>query len=223
MRNAFAIFLLLTAAITANARVDVKSLPEPRPLFELPRKAMYAIGKAEGSNDTITVLNGRIYTTRYETKASAGKSEKPVLKIDPSFKTRAAVLTYATVNNWHEAQLAGETRTPANLGPLMNKMLKETGYELAGRFPFMIKGKITEIHIASGTTEIPIKISEKQISGIIVGFMTKIYVDDQTRPNMKVPQFRLDMNFVDDAGKTIGTVEDFKLDEKNNVALFMPR
>ncbi len=223
MRNAVAIFLLSMAAMTAHARVDVKSLGEPRPLFELPRKALYAIGKAEGSNDTITVLNGRIYTTRYEIKSSAGKPEKPVLKIDTSFKTRAAVLTYATVNNWHEAQLAGETRTPSNLAPLMNKMLKETGYELAGRFPFMIKGKITEIHLASGTSENLVKIYERQISGIIVGFLTKIFVDDQAQPGNKIPQFRLDMNFVDDAGKTIGAVEDFNLDEKNKVALFMPR
>ena len=222
MKNAFAIVLLLLATATTHARVDVKSLVKPRPLFELPRKALYAIGKAEGSNDTITVLNGRIYTTRFETKA-AGKSEKPVFKIDTSFSTRAAVLTYATVNNWHEAKLTGETRTPANLGPFMNKMLKETGYELAGRFPFMIKGKITELHLASGASDNPVKISEKQISGIIVGFLTKIFVDDQAQPGKKIPQFRLDMNFVDDAGKTIGAVEDFNLDEKNKVALFMPR
>ncbi len=223
MMHVFAVFLFLSAAATAHARVDVKTLNEPRPLFELPRKALYAIGKAEGSNDTITVLNGRIYTTRYEKKASAGESEKPTLKIDTSFKTRAAVLTYATVNNWHEAQLAGEARTPSNLGPLMNKMLKETGYERAGRFPFMIKGKITKIHLVSGTSDSPVKISEKQISGIIVGFLTKIFVDDSSQPGAKIPQFRLDMNFVDDAGKTIGVVEDFNLDEKNKVALFMPR
>ena len=87
----------------------------------------------------------------------------------------------------------------------------------------MIKGTISEIHIVSGKGEGALKIPEKKINGIIVGFLTKIYVDDQTQPGGKTPQFRLDMNFVDDKGKMIGVVEDFKIEEKNNVALFMPR
>jgi hypothetical protein len=219
-----ALFLLLILPFTVQARVEVKSLGEPKALYEFNRKGLYAIGRTDDLNSLVTVLNGRIYITRY---SNIGTSSKPTLQIDDSFKTRVASLTYANVTSWTEAQLAGEARTAISLGSVMNKVLKDTGYELPGRFPFLLKGKIAKITINAGTTERPVKISEKQIDGIIVGFLTKSFKTntDQTghQAGSRTPEFKLEMHFVDTDEKKVGEVEDFTIGEKNNVALFMPR
>ncbi len=213
MIRVLAILITIASAPFAEARVDVKSLAKPQPLYELNRKRLYAIGTAEGSNDAITIVNGRIYVTHFETPTT-GKSAKPVLKIDDSFKTRAANLIFSNVNSWHEAQLSGEARTPENLGPLMNKVLKDTGYELPGRFPFLVKGKISKLVVQGN--------EHKALSGIIVGFLTKSFADNPAG-NPRVPTLTLNMHFVDDAGKIVGAVDNFHIDAKNNVALFLPR
>lgn len=206
------VFSLLTTPV-ALARVEVKSLATPKALYELNRKEMYAIGRAETPGDAITILNGRIYVTHFESTKG-----KPVLRVNDSFKTRATALDFSNVHSWNEAPLAGQERNSGNLGPLINKVLKDSGYELPGRFPFLIKGKIGSIQIAGETTEkMPVKISERRLSGVVIGFLTKSISKDQQ------PEFKLDMNFVDDAGKVVGTVEYFTIDAKNNATLFVAR
>ena len=198
-RLVFVLCLLFGSA--AFARVDVKAVDKPKALFELKLKYMYAIGKAEDGDAPITVLNGRVYVLR---SSPGGETT-----IEDSMKTRTSSLLVTHVKNWTEAQLAGEARTPANLGPFMNTVLKKTGYELPGVFPFLIKGTFTAIVVE--------KESFKKISGILVGFLTKTLPTDHGSA-----QFKMDMHFVDDGGKRVGRVSDFAINADSKATLFLP-
>lgn len=194
----FAIFLFCGS--TASARVDVKAVDKPKALYELKLKYMYAIGMAEDSVAPITVLNGRVYILR--------TSPNGETKIDDSMKARTSSLLVTHVKNWTEAQLAGEARTPANLGPFMNTVLKKTGYELPGVFPFLIKGNFASIVVE--------KVPSKKMDGILVGFLTKTLPPDHSPA-----QFKMDMHFVDSSGKRVGRVSDFAINADTKATLFL--
>ena len=210
MKRVSTIFLIVLAMsflppFMAGARVDVKSLGAPKPLYELKLKYMYAIGEAETSKNLLTVANGRIYVSQVQTDGT--------IKISDSIKTMASKLLVTHVKHWTEVPLEGKGHTAKSLGPIMNTVLKKTGYELAGVFPFLIKGIFESITIQS--------VSRKKVSGLVVGFLTKTITADHAAPT-----FELAMHFIDDGGKYFGAVSDLniatELTSGLKTSLFMP-
>lgn len=185
----------------AEARVDVRSVNSPKPLYELKLKYMFAIGQEDKTGDLVTVSNGRVYVARPQ--GTGG------VKIDDSMKTVTSSLLLTHVKHWTEVQIENETRSSDSIAPFMNEVLKKTGYELAGVFPFLIKGKFEKLDLQKSSSE--------KVSGVIVGFMTKVIP-----LNHASVQFTLAMHFIDDAGKTFGSVQSFKIAAHSKTALFLP-
>lgn len=206
MRRLFTIFSIVLASNSfvvseASARVDVKSVSTPKPLYELKLKYMYAIGEEAKTGDLVTVANGRVYVSKVQPDGT--------IKIADSMQTVAAKLLLTHVKHWTEVPLEGKALSGSTLGPFMDTVLKKTGYELAGVFPFLIKGTFDEITVQG--------VSRKKAAGLLVGFLTRTMPADHS-----ASKFDLAMHFIDDNGKYFGSVSDLVPKAGSKTSLFMP-
>lgn len=198
----------LAVETASAARADLKVFKTPAPLYSAPRKALYAIGTAEASDDLITIINGNIYV--------AFPADKKTIKIENSVKTIAKNLTYVNVNIWSEIPLTQDFSARDPFHTFINATLKKIGYELAGMFPVLLKGTFASVDFRLGPEATPMKFSDKNVSGFIFGFFNR---------TGETPDFKSTtvLHFVSEDGTRSGFVESFKILARDKVTLFLAK
>lgn len=185
MNAFFTALTFFTASGSNAAQPEVKTLKTPAPLYSLNRTNLYAIGKTE-TGDAITVLNGNIHVAKATAKI-------PLQEV-------ASELTFANVVLWNEVPLPKDVTDSEKLHELINKTLREQGYELPRTTPFLLKGKFT--------------LAGKKTEGMILGYFTKAAAENSA------PAFRSVMHFV---GKQTAVAENLGLQGQDRPTLYIPR
>lgn len=180
------------------AKLDVKTLKAPVPLYTLKRTNLYAIGESD-TGQSITIVNGNVHIG----SGTATNTAKPAA--DNPLKTIAGKLMYAAVTVWNEVPMPKEATDVPTLNELINKVLREQGYENPGTVPFLIKGKFA---ITYGKTV------DEKADGLVLGYFTKTVSEGAT------PAFHSTMHFV---GKQSRAIDAVKFQGRERPTLYIPR
>lgn len=211
----FRVFLLtLLVSVSAFAgRAEIKFVKQPRALYELPRKSLYALGTSDDGG-VITILNGNISVAR------AVKDK--TLSIDDSMKTKTSSLIYTNVSLWTEIPLPKDVKSVPALHLLINKTLKEFGYENPGTVPFLLKGTVANLKAHVTTADSHFQISETKVPLVVFGLFTKT-----NKASPQAPEFSTQMHVVVEARKTSkkqsGVVDEIGFSGAPGLTLFLPR
>jgi len=200
--------IMMEQKIGANAALDdFKKTPN-----------LYALGALKGLTGEILIMNGDPVNS-----FSKGKE----IIFDRSFSKEATLLVYSTVKTWTRVDLNLNTSGLMELQSIINQEALKAGIDINKAFPFLIKGKLSQIewHIINATEakeqsheafkKAGLKGVSNEIDAQILGFYSQNHEGVFTHRGSF-----LHMHFIDKEETKMGHVDNLKVN--GTISLFFP-